>query len=204
MEKEVTALLRRAWAAVEVADLPEEIQPVAFTEAVRLLVPSEKRAGSGRRTTFETPLGGRESAADANGDDTNAAPSEAEIYDRVVEHTGADRAKLEKLVHMDDDGLRISVSGLRLGKNNADRARAVAQLMTICRGFGLGENETPIEVIRAECARLKVYDQANFSAQIGRLDGYVFAGSGQNRRLRAKPGGISAFASLVDALIAVS
>jgi hypothetical protein len=62
----------------------------------------------------------------------------------------------------------------------------VAQTLTIARGFGLEENETPLEVIRSECTRLKVYDSANFSSQLAKLAGYVVSGSGQNRRLRAK------------------
>ncbi|HEY8788107.1 MAG TPA: hypothetical protein VIM10_03090 [Actinopolymorphaceae bacterium] len=36
---EVSAVLKKAWSAVEEAGLPDHIQPIAFREAVRLLSP---------------------------------------------------------------------------------------------------------------------------------------------------------------------
>ena len=95
----------------------------------------------------------------------------------------------------------VSIAGIKLGKNNAERTRAVAQILAMTRGFGLGESDTPLEVVRAECDRLKVYDQNNFAAHMKALNGYVVTGTGQNRRLRAKGPGISAFAGLVDDLL---
>ena len=119
----------------------------------------------------------------------------------MAEHTGADRTRLEQIVHLDDDEPRVSLPGLRLGRNNAERMRAVAQILTIVRGFGLEETDTSLEVIRSECTRLKVYDSANFSSHIAKLSGYVVSGSGQNRRLRVKSTGIHAFPALVDSLL---
>jgi hypothetical protein len=124
------------------------------------------------------------------------------MYDKVVAQTGVSRDKLEQIVHLDDDGPRISIPGLKLGRNNAERARAVAQVLTIVRGFALGENETPLDVIRGECERLKVYDSANFSSShMKALNGYVINGTGQNRRVRAKGQGIAAFPGVVDSLL---
>lgn len=197
-------VLKKAWAAVQDAGLPPEVQPVAFREAVRLLAPrhtapaptaaphSDGRGNSGR--------GRGEDRNDSNGGREGPVASEDQIYDRVVAQTGVDRGRLEQLVHLDDD-LRVSLPGLKLGKSNSERARAVAQLLTITRGFGLEENETPLEVIRAECDRLKVYDSANFSSHMKALSGYVLNGTGQNRRLRAKGPGIQAFPGLVDGLL---
>jgi hypothetical protein len=200
---DVSEILKKAWDAVDGAGLPEAVRPIAFQEAVRLLAPDAPAAAppmaTGRDDTGSASLGGP-----ANGAERRSDVPEEEIYDRVVEHTGVDRAKVEQVVHLDDDGLRVSLPGLRLGRNNAERTRAVAQILTIARGFGLGENETPLEVIRGECNRLKVYDSANFSAHVGKLNGYVVSGSGLNRRLRAKSPGIQAFPALVDALVSDS
>lgn len=199
---EVSEILRKAWADVEEAGLPEAVQPIAFREAVRLIAPgspaaaSPTRSGAGRTERGDQSGNGATAGADGRVD-----VGEEQIYDRVVEHTGVDRAKLEEVVHLDDDGPRVSLPGLRLGRNNADRTRAVAQIITIARGFGMEENETALELIRSECIRLKVYDSANFSTHIGKLSGYVVSGSGQNRRLRAKSNGIQAFPALVDALV---
>jgi hypothetical protein len=197
---ETSELLKSAWAAVEDAGLPDEVQAIGFREAVRLLAPESP----GMTPTRRDAAGGRGERGGAMSDPTSDAPritvSEDEIYDRVVEHTGVDRARLEQIVHLDDDGLRVSLPGLRLGRNNAERTRAVAQILTISRGFGLEEAETSLEVIRSECTRLKVYDSANFSSHVAKLSGYVVSGSGHNRRLRAKSPGIKAFPVLVDAL----
>lgn len=204
---EVSALLKKAWSAVEDAGLPDEIQPLAFREAVRLLSPVAGAQG-GARSGGGKPGGDGGNKGAANGDSNDGqgavVVTEDEIYDRVATQAGIDRHKLEGLVHLDDDGLRISLPGLKLGKTNSDRARAVAQILTITRGFGLAESETSLEVIRTECDRLKVYDSANFSAHIKGLSGYVINGTGPNRRLRAKGPGIQAFATLVEGLVGES
>jgi hypothetical protein len=145
--------------------------------------------------------GGVKGASDG---DEQVSVGENEIYERVVEHTGADRERLEQVLHLDDGTVRVSLPGLRLGRNNAERTRAVAQILTIARGFGQEETETSLEVIRSECARLKVYDSANFSSHIGKLAGYVVSGSGQMRRLRPTSPGIQAFPALVDSLVSSS
>jgi hypothetical protein len=200
---EVSETLRTAWEAVKNAELPEEIHEAAFREAVRLLAPdrSVSPVGSGPRQTSVANTPPRPTGGTA--EDGSAAPtvSEEEIYTRVATHTSVDRDLLEQLVHLDGNVIKISVPGLRLGRNNAERARTVAQILTVTRGFGFEEPGTPLEVIRTECERLKVYDQANFSSQIKALTGYVITGTGPNRRLRARGAGIQAFASLVATLI---
>jgi hypothetical protein len=202
---EVSELLRRAWTAVEEAGLPEKIHEVAFREAMRVLIPG----AGGTSVTAVRPAkpsravsgtGGSRSAGAGSDGDGGINVTEGEIFDKVVEHTGVDRDKLDKIVHLDGEVLRVSIPGIRLGKNNAEKTRVVAQILTIVRGFGLDENETSLEVIRAEATRLKCYDTANFSSHVAKLSGYVITGSGANRRIRAKAGGIQAFPALVEKL----
>lgn len=201
---EVSEVLKEAWAAVTDAELPEKIQEVAFREAVRLLNPVPSAAVAVPRAGNANGKGG-ETAGGSGGKDSSGEGkinvSEDEMYANVVAQTGVNRDKLEQVVHLDDDGPRISLAGLKLGKNLSERARAAAQILTITRGFGIGENETSLEVIRAECERLKVYDSPNFSSQMRAITGYVINGTGQNRRLRAKSPGIAAFPGLVDSLL---
>ncbi len=200
---EVSETLKIAWEAVESAGLPEQIQEAAFREAVRLLAPTESASsparGQSRPPKLHRGTGG--SAGNTVEAGTTLDIDEDEIYDRVATHTGADRGLLEQLVHLDGDAIKVSIPGLRLGRNNAERARAVAQILTVTRGFGLEENGTPLEVIRVECERLKVYDQANFSSQLKALNGFVITGADRNRRLRAKGVGIEAFPDLVETMV---
>ena len=203
---DATEVLKKAWSAVARAGLPNEIHPVAFREAVRLLVPDAHTAPPGQ-ATVAIPAGTSGDRNPAGGSKNgNGGPpvSEEEIYIRVAAQTGVEREKLERLVHLDDNVLRMSLPGIKLGNNNADRAPAVAQILTIMRGFGLGESETSLELIRAECSRLKVYDSTNFSSHISKMNGFVVSGSGQNRRVRAKGAAVQAFQALVDRLLGES
>jgi hypothetical protein len=207
---EVSEVLKQAWAAVRDAGLPESIQPVAFREAVRLLSPptylAEPRfqAAPSGKPGRANGGGGKINSSDGNGDHGELAVTEAEIYDRVVQQTGVDRDKLEQLVHRDGDAIKIGLPGIKLGKYNADKTRTVAQILTIVRGFGLEEDETSVEIVRSEVQRLKCYDSANFSSQLGKLNGFVITGTGANRRIRAKSPGIAAFPHLVDAVVGSS
>jgi len=202
---EVSETLKKAWAAVEDAGLPEKIHEVAFREAVRLLVPEPAIPGPVPAAPQVGEPGSSSRIGGSNGEgshgDTGIRISEDEIYDRVVSHTGIDRGRLEQVVHLDGDVLKVSIPGIRLGKNNAERTRAVAQILTITRSLGLDESDTSLEVIRAECDRLRVYDQRNFSSQMKALNGYVITGTGTNRRVRAKSVGIEAFPVLLDTIL---
>lgn len=197
---EVSEILKQAHQAVTNSGVPEPFQQVAFREAIRLLAPpttlQTRVTGMGKTR----PPGTSESADDSA---PTGGVSESEMYDKVAAQTDADRQKLELLVHLDEDGPRIDVAGMKLGKNNADRTRAIAQILTIVRGFGLDEDATHLDVIRKECIRLKVYDQGNFSSHVSRLEGFVLSGTGTNRKIRARGPGIQSFAGLVDDLINV-
>ena len=197
---EASEVLKEAWAAVKEADLPENIQGTAFREAIRLLLPVT--GGSATLSPGDTGSVGTADSGDLNaGVGGRHDASEDDMYRKFAAHTGVDRDKLEQIVYLDDAGPQVSIAGLKLGRTNADRARVVAQILTITRGFGLDESGTALDVIRAECDRLKVYDPANFSRHLKALDGYVINGTGQNRRLRAKALGVAAFPGLVDALL---
>jgi hypothetical protein len=209
---EVSETLKKAWAAVEEAGLPETIQEAAFREAVRLLAPApvmvpagsgrvgrpgQTGGGSGGLPTGSSSTDGGTSTADS-GDITLP---ENELLAKVATQTNVAQEKLEELVHVDDGVLKISLPGIKLGKNNADKTRTIAQILTIVRGFGMDEDGTSVELIRNEAQRVKCYDSANFSSHLSTLQGYVIAGSGTNRRIRSKAAGIQAFPAIVDALL---
>ena len=204
---EASEVLKTAWTAVREADLPESIHSVAFREAVRLIAPQTPFASSPshRPPPDEFSEGNRgnksKSNGGENGDGGGLAVTETEIYEKVVQQTGVNRAKLEQLIHLDNDTVKVSLPGIRLGKNNADKTRTVAQILTIVRGFGLEEDDTSVEIVRSEVQRLKCYDSANFSSQLAKLGGFVITGSGNNRRIRAKAPGIATFPGLVDELV---
>lgn len=213
---EVIETLKQAWAAVEQASLPKEIQVVAFREAVRLLAPAPPviaapvgtgRVGMPGRTGGGTggAVGGTGTAggggAPGNGGDITLP--ESELLANVASQTGVKPERLAELVHVDNGVLKISIPGIKLGNNNADKTRTIAQIFTVVRGFGSDEDGTSVELVRNEAQRLKCYDSANFSSQLSKLQGYIIKGSGTNRRIHSKAGGLKDFPGLVDSLLRV-
>jgi hypothetical protein len=212
---EASETLKKAWTAVEDAGLPEKMHEIAFREAVRLLAPVQVVAAPPAAATHTSgraaesgvkgvSTGSGTNGGGSSGDGPKITEAESAVVDKVEQHTGVSREKLEELVHLDDGVLKVSLPGIKLGKNNADKTRAIAQILTIVRGFGLDEDETSLELVRAEAQRLKCYDSANFSSQVKALHGYLITGSGANRRIRAKSGGINAFPAFVDSLLGES
>ena len=198
---EVSETLKKAHDAVVAAEIPEQFHEIAFREAVRLLAPVAQPVITAATPRQSAATAGMAPTKSVGTEDSAPVVSEDEMYERVVMQTGADRAKVEEVFHEDSNVPVVSLPGLRLGKNNAETTRVNAQVLTIARGFGLGENDTSIEVIRNEAIRLKCYDSANFTSHLATLDGYVVTGSGQNRRIRARASGIAAFPALVDRLV---
>lgn len=195
-EIDVPAVLTAAWRAVKEADLPPEIHALAFTEAVRLTAPEAPAAGGGgvpapTPSGHESP-GGRPDAGSL---------SEREIVERVVRQTSADLDKVSDLIYMDEGVIRISRTAVQLGATNSERTRNVAKLLAVIRGFGIPEDETPLQAIRDELTRLKCYDSGNFATYMKAVDGFVLTGSGNNRRIRPRIPGIQAFPALVDSLV---
>lgn len=201
---DVKEILVEAWSEVRAAELPEHMQEVAFREVLQHMLhgstpASERTTAHIENKNQSTPTGAV--WRPVNSPDETEGPKESEIYRRVSEHTGIEESKVEELLYVDNDEIRVVIPGLKLGKNNADRTRAVAQLLTVARGFGLEEEGTLLSTIRAECSRLKVHDSANFSSQISKLPGYVVSGLGSNRRLRIRSGGVQSFVDLANQLV---
>lgn len=195
---DVTETLKKAHEAVIAAEIPTELHEVAFREAVRLLVPNQPMITTARPSVV--PVQGKGADAKTKSEDVSVVPEDV-MHEQVSRETGADRAKVEQLFHLDNNVPVVSLPGLRLGKNNAEKTRVIAQVLTIARGFGMGEVDTSVEVIRNEATRLKCYDSANFMSHLSTLDGYVITGSGSKRRIRAKATGVQGFPALVDRLV---
>lgn len=207
---DTSAVLKEAWAAVENAGLPDKIHEAAFKEALRLIAPLPSAAtvqqsgqagkpGSG----LSTGGGAGSNGSAPSGDDQSESAitaSENDLLERVATGTGTDLEVLLNLVHLDNGQLRISLPGIKLGKNNADKTRMIARIFTIVRSFGLNEDDTSVELVRDEAQRLKCYDSANFTAQLSKLNGYITKGTGANRRIQAKGPGIAEFPGLMKKL----
>lgn len=187
MSKDVGVLLAEAAAAVAAADLPEDLREVAFSKAVDLL------AGEGAP---EAPV---------KIDGLPVESSEPAIGWGVAltQATGRSAAELEHVFFLSDDGdPLVGVNPSRLGANAATRTRSCLLLLACARQVSGFEDRTQANVLRAECQRLGIYDQANFGATLGGLrDWFNITGSGGGKIVRVKPGGRDAFKKLLDELV---
>lgn len=191
----ISEVLAGAVAAVKQAEVPEDLREIAFTEALRHMLVSANGVGEMSRgnhpVSFDDPK---------NVDDESSKQDlvlENEVLRKIARGTGVPVTDLDRLIFVDEGEPRIAPSGLKLGKNNTERTRAVVAILTVARTFGFDEGETPLEIIREEVQRLRVYDSANFAAHVKGLSGFVVKGSGANRRVQAKATGIEEFPDLV-------
>jgi hypothetical protein len=212
LRPDVSDLLTKAWAAVEMANLPPALHEVAFREAVRLLssersdtdhTSSRVEAAPKRRNN---PSGGRRaarattSAKKSRHMDSEVAPkvTEDEFFQKVETETGVARERLERLTHLENGSPHISVSARMLGTTEKARMVAVAQVLPVLRRYGLDEDETSTTIVRDECKRLKCLDDKNINSYLASgLEGILYTGPSTNRRLRVRPPGVRAFATIV-------
>lgn len=196
----ISEVLAGAVAAVERAGVPENLRAIAFTEVLRDMLVSANRVGNVSRGYHPVSFDDPKNAAD---DETSMQDLvlENEVLKKIERGTGVSTTELDRLIFLDEGEPRIVPSGLKLGKNNAERTRAVVAILTVARAFGFDEGETSLEIIREEVQRLRVYDSANFASHVKGLPGFVIKGTGANRRVQAKATGIEEFPDLVAEIL---
>jgi hypothetical protein len=204
MRMSTSEIVQEAWNSVMEAQLPEEVRQIAFREVLRFMLvgpdpdaktrlnPRSKSAGSG-------------AVIHKDGDGNNVDVDEAEVFAKIEHETGVSADKLERVVMIDDGVIKMVLPGKDLGRNTAEAARVVAQVLTVVGAYGLDRRDTEYEAIRKECDRLRVYDSKNFASKhLPNIPGFVTKGSGSARRLEAKALGVKAFSDVVDALVGTS
>lgn len=184
---EANEVLTKAWSAVQGSGVPEDLYEVAFREAVALIKatnglrqPSlradEAGAGAGVGAKVAT-----EGSAEGVEVDTEA------LIHKFAEESGVDLAELVEVFFFDADGTaHLNVAGRKLGESTASKAKAVATAIAAAYHYSVDEPSVSVELIRAECNRLKCFDKKNFFAHMGAAPGTVLSGSGSSRVLRIK------------------
>jgi len=141
--------------------------------------------------------------SDGAGDELDAEMfDDASIYSAVAEETGVPVEELERVFHTDGSVVKLLGPSSKYGSTTTDRARAVAQIVTVVRRVGMGLADTSFEAIKDACETKHCYDHKNFASHhLGKLDGFVVKGEKKNRRLEAKGAGIASFAAVVDSIL---
>jgi hypothetical protein len=181
-------ILKKAWAAVQAAGLPESMQETAFREAVALL---KGETGDQDSTAKQTPRAGaparksgaksakRKTPDSTGGAETTSTPDEATFFSQLSHESGATEADLRDILSLGSNGaVHVTPATRVLGTNRAEQARTVTALVAAARGIGLGEAPISAEAVRQEVQRKHCFDSGNYaSTVIGRLRGVNYGGS---------------------------
>lgn len=193
--------LRKAWEAVNAADLPESLHAVAFESAVSILRVGQAQAAPEEASESEGRADQREKARESTKDGT-AKPG-AGLMAKLAHESGIAEGELEDVLYFDTDGQPKLVGPARkLGSSKAVQSRAITVVVTAARELALDERETASSIIRDECKRLKCLDADNFAATTSSTTGLVAQGNGRSRLFRLKSGdsGLKALQQTVDAI----
>ncbi len=197
-QSDLSASVRAAWAAVADADLPDEMQKIAFKEALRAALGSSAPRDS--VAPQRTSHNGSQSSSGVRDDSTPevSTVAEAEVLGKVSEGTGVPVEDLEQVLNIDNGTVKLLGLHTKYGSSTADQARAVAQIVTVVRNLGMGESDTSFDIIKLACESKHCYDSKNFaSIHLPKIAGFVVRGEKRGRRLEARGPGIEAFAGLI-------
>jgi hypothetical protein len=182
-EKAATAVLARAMAVVDAAEVPDVLREAAFTAAVGLLASGQPDLSS---------AGG---AQPSPGDGLGAA--EGGLLDRIASGLGIDRRRAGNLFAEKDGAPELIVKASTLPQTKAAGAHDVALLVMASRQLsGLDEYTEP-DVLRDSAKRYGKFDPSNFGKHMKSLDNYIItSGKGKAAKRRLTQPGLEAAADL--------
>lgn len=161
-DAELTERLKRAAAAVEQADLADDLRQIAFERALGVLGVGGAPAAEASATE-PRPNAGQDSAIPSSG---------GGLLGAVSKRLGLELDRVSRVYEEEDGQIRLIVRRAMLPNPNSRAAsmRDVALLVVVGRQAARLEDQTPYALVREECRELKVLDDANFSTEIGKLE----------------------------------
>lgn len=175
---ELQERLEQAADVVAQAQLPEDLRPIAFEHALATL---GVRAPAVTGDSRPQPEAG---AAGANR--VSALVSSGQLLGKIAAVLGHDREVIARFFEEEDSEVRLIVKRTMLlepGKKAAS-IRDVALLVVVGRQAAGTEDHTSYDAIREECRELKVYDAANFAAEVAKLE-FRTTGGRNSKQARA-------------------
>jgi hypothetical protein len=197
-------VLKDAWTAVKDSGVPPELYEAAFNRAVDLMTgsfaqppitaptppgqqaPRALPPSSGTATPTPPPLG-----QSPNDDDT--------FWNKLATETEVPRDRLEDIVHLDDGVPKMGITSKRLPNGKKGGQLFIAGVILTARHVWLGETETPLAEVRAECERYGVMD-GNFAKHMKDMDepGLTLTGSGRSAKARVRKNYVSGLGEFLD------
>jgi hypothetical protein len=177
---ELAERLREAAEIVKQAELPENLQPVAYERTLDTLGVTAAAAPASNTTT-----GSAGTVTDAPAPPGKPATSEGTLA-QIASRLGLAPSLAARIYDEEDGQLRLILRKAMLPEpeRKAASIRHVALLLVVGRQAAGLEEHTPYDAIREECLELKVYDRPNFATEIGKLE-FRTTGPRNSREARA-------------------
>lgn len=180
MSDSIRNILVAAREDVAAAEIPPELQEVAFREALRLHAGGGLSAAIGPQGPTVKTLPGAPAPNAMEGD----AP-----LSRIASALSLDEAVVAEVFHPTEEGIELIASPGGLADRTATATKQIALLVAAGRqGAGLDE-WTPLSEVREWCDHYRKLDSANFSSTIKEMENLLrFRGSSRKREVRmSKP-----------------
>jgi hypothetical protein len=199
---DVAKVLKDAWQAVLDSGVPKELQETALNRAIDLyagppagqppIIAPPKPAHS----PSQPPPSGTGAPTPPPDQSTN---DEDTFYDKLAKETEVPRERLEGIVHLEDGVPKMAINPKKLPDGKKGGQLFIARVILTARHVWLGETETPLSEVRAECERYGVYDR-NFATHVKSIDvpGLTRTGSGQSQKVKVRKNYVSGFGEFLN------
>jgi hypothetical protein len=148
--------------AVEAANLPENMQSVAFEKALDVLLTQS--------TIDPTTRAGNGSLVES--DDTEGSRTETAVLERIAKRLGVAIDQIRQVYFLADDELGLSISSATLSGTTKEAARQIALLIAVGRQAGKLDSDgwTHASEIRRVCDHYGKFDVGNFGRTLREMD----------------------------------
>jgi len=154
--------LQDSLAAVEAADIPEELRPIAFSKAFDFVT----------RDSPATTSSVTGAASSRTNGDRGGAGDESDPIATIAAKVGVDAELVSRVYDVDDEGVHLTISRSSLNEKKRFAMQEVARLIMAARqALGL-EDFTPAKIIREACDGRGVLDSGNFATALSGIDGH--------------------------------
>jgi len=190
---EIRDILAEAYKAVQDADLPQELQEVAFEKAVELI--------SGQGVMRSTA--GSAGEASISSAESVAAAEESDLIGRIARRLKIGRESAERIFHIEGDDLKLVVPSSKLSSAKKTATEEIALLVAAGRqAGGLDQETTDADKAREVAEHYRKYDQANFSRTIKDMHNvFIVRENGRKKAVKMTQPGWEAAAELAARIL---
>jgi hypothetical protein len=188
MARKIENVLREAAAAVEAAELPDDLRSAAFAKAVDLIAGTKEPGAQSTTSTAET--------------EPRKMSNDRELLSKIAERLEVDPELVSEAFAIEDGEPSLAVARTKLANTDQGAAKQIALLVAAARQAAGVEDWTDSSVIREAVVSYNRFDTNNFAKAVNALeDDFSFSGKGQARRVRVRRDGFRNAGALVQELV---